>query len=398
MTRTPITARLPPWAGRALRAGLAAFLSVTLFAVQASAQLDMRFANACQRSFRQIIIAGVGDVLPHQPLQSQAAAAGTYEPFWADVMPLLHQADILYANLETPIAAGVNRSQQAVADPGFTFDDYVYTGYPLFNTNPHIAGDLQHSGFTIVSTANNHALDRGSLGVDRTIEALQAAGLPFTGTRHTGTDTPFYTIIEENGWRIAFIACTFMTNGLPDPHHQVLTCFDDEDFLLSQVSALAADRSIDAVIVTPHWGDVENSQTTSPRNIELGHALIEAGATAVIGTHVHVVQPWERYVASDGREGLIVYSTGNFVSNQSATFNRIGMAVFVGLSKDRQGHVWVNGARYHLFTVHRYPHRVESLTPTNDPEAATIFQTLQGMLGTDRQLQPGERVVTNPEC
>jgi hypothetical protein len=313
------------------------------------------------------------------------------------VMPLLHQANIIYANLESPIAAGVNRSQRVVTDPGFAYDNNVYTGYPLFNANPHLAIDLAHSGFTIVSTANNHALDRGPLGVDLTIEALQAAGLPFTGTRHTGTDTPFYTIIDRDGWRIAFIACTFFTNGLPDPNHQVLTCFDDRNFLLQQVAALANDRSIDAVIVTPHWGDVENSQTVVPRNIELGHQLVDAGATAVIGTHVHVIQPWERYVTADGREGLIAYSTGNFVSNQSDMFNHVGMAVFVGLSKDFRGRVWINGVRYHLFDVHRYPHRVESLT-ANDAGAGQILSTLHGLLGTDRQLQPGEGVVTNPEC
>lgn len=387
-----------PGSGRLWKAGLAALVSAALLSVQAAAQqADMRFAGACQRANRQITIVGVGDVLPHQPLQTQAATAGTYEPFWANVMPLLHQADIIYANLESPLAAGVNRSGQAVTDPGFAWDNNVYTGYPLFNANPHLAIDLAHSGFTIVSTANNHALDRGPLGVDRTIEALQAAGLPFTGTRHTGTDTPFYTVINQDGWNIAFIACTFFTNGLPDPNHQVLTCFDDRDFLLQQVSALAHNRSIDAVIVTPHWGDVENSQTVSPRNIELGHQLIDAGATAVIGTHVHVVQTWEKYTTADGREGVIAYSTGNFVSNQSDTYNHIGMAVFVGLSKDLFGRVWINGVRYHLFNVHRYPHRVESLT-ANDAGATTILSTLHGMLGTDRQLQPGQAVVTNPEC
>ena len=57
-----------------------------------------------------------------------------------------------------------------------------YSGYPVFNSPESLADNLKEAGFTLVSTANNHCLDRGEKGVLRTIEHLERAGLGFFGT------------------------------------------------------------------------------------------------------------------------------------------------------------------------------------------------------------------------
>jgi len=202
------------------------------------------------------------------------------------------------------------------------------------------------SGFDVVSTANNHSLDRHALGVDRTIEELEKERLPYTGTRSTqNMDQPWHTITQVKGRNIAWLACTFSTNGIPDKKSQVLPCYQNQKELIGLVQALSKDSDIDAVIVTPHWGEEYQHQPQSSQ-ITLGRQLIEAGATAVLGTHPHVVQPWEKYHAKDGREGFIIYSTGNFVSGQAPTPRRVSLMVQLNLTGFNNQKLKIRGVQF----------------------------------------------------
>ena len=183
-------------------------------------------------------------------------------------------------------------------------------GAPLkslsFNFHPSVVGDLKSVGFDVISTANNHSMDRGQLGVDRTIEAFREYKLPFTGTRKRGESPKRWsTITKARGMSIAWLACSFSTNGLPDRKKQVLHCYRQTDEILSEIKALSADPKIDAVFLTPHWGE-ENWHRPGARQKKLGRQAIEAGALAVFGAHPHVLQPWEKVKTKDGQEGLIV--------------------------------------------------------------------------------------------
>ncbi len=254
-----------------------------------------------------VTIAAVGDVLLHHELQIQAFAADDrHRNLWRSIEDLLGAADITYANLEGPMAAGIDKHGEDVGDPGEVFDRVVYSAYPRFNFHPSVAVDLKRSGVDVVSTANNHALDRQAIGVDRTIDALKAAGLRHTGTRRSdGGEGPWHTVIRRRGLRVAFLACTGLLNVRPDSGGQVLRC-RGKDFE-RRVASLAKKRGIDALIVTPHWGK-EYSPEPREREVELAHRWAEAGATAIIGSHPHVLQPWERYRTEDGRAVLIHYS------------------------------------------------------------------------------------------
>jgi hypothetical protein len=216
--------------------------------------------------------------------------------------------------------------------------------------------DIKSSGFDVVSTANNHAMDRRAPGGDATIDELNAIGIKFAGTRKStdGAGT-YHTIVEKKGWRVAFIACTFSTNGMPDRFKQVLMCYENRDVLLGAIRELAARSDVNAVIVTPHWGE-EYSPAPAQKDILLGRAMIDAGATSVIGTHPHVVQTWERYVTPGGREALIAYSTGNFVSAQQEWEKRCEAAIFLGLSRDSaSGKAYVHGVSYLPMFMQRAP-------------------------------------------
>ncbi len=299
-----------------------------------------------------ITIAAVGDILLHSALQARGyASPDGFRDIWRLAEPYLARADIAYANLEGPTAPGVTRGFAPVADPGPVLDGRVYSSYPRFNYHPRIARQLAAAGFDIVSTANNHAMDRGTLGADRTIAALNAARLPFAGTVAAGAARQFVTQIQTRAGVVAFIACSYDTNGIADPHRQVLLCYRDRAELLGLIAAAA--RVAAAVIVTPHWGQ-EYSHTPDEQQKALARAMAAAGATAIIGAHPHVIQPWVWLPSPQGRS-LAIYSTGNFVSGQLQSLStRTGLLAWLELCPSRTGLV-VTGTAWLPLVMHRTP-------------------------------------------
>lgn len=287
--------------------------------------------NPCADSAR-VSMAFVGDVLLHSPLQRQGYARG-FDTVWGAATPFLRGADLAVANLEGPTAPGLRRGGGQGADPGPVFDGSVYTSYPLFNYHPSVLPALRAAGVDLVSTANNHALDRFSAGADATIRELAAAGLPHVGTIPAGAAATFAHVAPTRIGNIAFVACTYSTNGIPDRQGQVLQCHAHREALLGLVSAYARRGDIAGVIVLPHWG-IEYTSSPASQDRALARALVAAGATAVIGTHPHVVQSWEMVPGGAGTVPVI-YSTGNFVSGQPGLDRQTGMLARLELCRSR---------------------------------------------------------------
>jgi hypothetical protein len=298
-----------------------------------------------------VTIAAVGDVLMHDPLQAYAAEQPDgFRALLARVTDLLQGADITFANLEGPAAANVYNTGREAKEPSTRYDGRVYSGYPMFNYHPTLVTDLKASGVDVLLTANNHSLDRQSLGVDRTIEAIQAAGLPFTGTRHRDQmSAPWYAItpttVGGKTWNVAWLGCTYGTNEIPDRNNQVLWCFEQQDQVLAEIRALAARPDIAAVILAPHWGR-EYRHDPTDRQRKLAEAALEAGATAVIGTHPHVLEPFEIYKTSDGRETFIAYSLGNFISGQASLARSTSVILLLALMPNPQGKLSLADVRF----------------------------------------------------
>lgn len=343
-------------------------VTVGLAAVVIPAAADdgtMTFNAGCKTGER-IVIAGVGDLLFHNALQRQALTRnGTYSEFWRPLSPVLAGADLTYGNLEGPAAHGVALGGRAVKDPGRRWDGIVY-GYQRgtlgFNYHPSVIGELKDSGFDVVSTANNHAADRGSLGIDRTIDALESTGLAFTGTRRRAAD-PYHrwaVKTKSGGMTVAWIACTYSTNGMPDRHDQALNCYTDRDAVFQEIRWNAQDPDVDAVILTPHWGN-ENSSVVKRSDKTYAREAIEAGASAVIGAHPHVLQEWEKVVTDDGRNGLIIYSTGNFISNQVSDDQRTAIVAVIELTRVSSSRAEVSAAGFVPTWVTRGQHRVSEM-------------------------------------
>ncbi|MBL8567111.1 MAG: CapA family protein [Hyphomicrobiaceae bacterium] len=340
------SAGLPParrhFTCRVLRIALASVASAASVTVGAGEAADrMTFRTGCDAGDR-ITVAAVGDLLFHNALQRQALVKGSsYRQFWNGLEPLLAVADLTYGNLEGPVAEGISSLGRSVRDPGRRWDGDVYgaaRGALNFNYHRSLVGDLVTSGFDVVSTANNHAADRGALGLDRTVEALQSGGLAFTGTRARDaySDARWTVKTRAKGMTVAWIACTYSTNGMPDRHKQALNCYTQREKVLEEIRWNAADPDVDAVILTPHWG-IEKAPTPLKTDRDYARAAIEAGATAVVGTHPHVLQGWEKVRAPDGRDGLVIYSTGNFISNQVSDDQRTGIVALIELTRPAAG-------------------------------------------------------------
>jgi len=335
----------------------------------------------------EAVIAAVGDIIPHSPLQRQADEDGYgYRSAWLEIESVFRAADLVYGNLETPLAADITVTQRRLPRRVERYDGVAYTGYPQFNAHPKLAMHLKQAGFDIVSTANNHSLDRGPIGIDLTLEALRAAGLKSVGTRHReAANNTWYVVTQVRSYRVAWLACTYGTNGLPDRHGQVLKCFRDGRRILGYIRTLSQRSDIDAVILTPHFGAEYRSNPTKQQR-RFARRAVEAGAVAVIGSHPHVVQPWERWRTRDGREGFILYSLGNFISNQQSLKTRTSLVVMLGIGLTVSGRIGISGFRYLPIFMDRQDDGAGgtrlSLRVAGVSEGAESRSHLTGLLGT----------------
>lgn len=308
---------------------------------------DILFSTSCDTHNDLATISIVGDVLIHKALY-EAVVQGSkkFSQLWQKTNPLIQKADYSVANLEGPAAMGIDPQGRDHGDIGFVYDGDVYSGTNfLFNYHPRIMRDLVDSGYDLLTLANNHALDRGSIGVDKTINAARALALSTVGTRLSNErNAEFFSIVKIKDIKVAFIGCTEMTNGHVDKKDQMLACYQGQR-LLGIIKDLASSTEVDAVIVLPHWGQEyqplpDENQTTQARR------YIEAGALAVVGSHPHVLEPWEKYTAKDGHEGLIIYSLGNFVAGQSSIPRQTGTVAYLGLSKQGNQKAQIFGVAY----------------------------------------------------
>jgi len=239
-----------------------------------------------------------GDLLIHSPVYERALALGggsyDFAPLLEQVRPYVQDADLAVCHVETPMTPGPPQ------------------GYPVFNTPPELAKAIEQTGWEACDTASNHSLDGGQEGVDATLEALDRAGIEHTGSYASAKASRKPLILGVRGVRIAYLAYTTDTNGIPLPQPWTLDLAKPKRIL---ADAERASRRADVVIVNLHWGiDVVPEYTTEPSSKQ--RALVKQltdspHITAVVGQGPHVAQSIDRV---DGR--YVVFSEGNLISAQ----------------------------------------------------------------------------------
>ena len=269
-----------------------------------------------------LILLATGDIMVHER-QLQSAYRpdkGHYcfDEWFTQIKPYLQEGDLVVGNLETTLAG----------------EEMKYTGYPLFNSPESLAGSLKEAGFDILTTANNHCLDRGEDGVRRTIEHIEKAGLNFSGTARSRKERDNFYSVNINGVRIIFIAYTFGTNGIAlSEGKEYMVNILEENQIRNDIKR--ASDTADLVVVSLHWGQ-EYNRDPHPSQQKLAEDIIFWGADLILGSHPHVLQPVEFIRTDSGREGVVVYSLGNFISNQTLPFTDSGIIVRLHYTKDKE--------------------------------------------------------------
>ena len=278
-------------------------------------------------AMEEIKISAVGDIMVHGPQLNAAynKTTKTYDftPSYKEITNQLSAADLTFGNLETTLS-GANKK---------------YSGYPAFNSPDSLLDALKGAGFDLLTTANNHSLDKGWSGVKRTLETLANAGIPATGTYldKEASNTPL--IIDVKNTKVAILAYTYGAN-LAGQVPKVTLAWCIKYIKLAVIKAdikKAREMGAQVVIVTMHWG-AEKSRTPSILMQSQAKSILEYGADLVIGSHPHVLQKISRMEVTreDGStyNGLVAYSLGNFISNQDWQYQDSGMILNVTLERD----------------------------------------------------------------
>ena len=279
----------------------------------------------------------VGDAMQHAPQITAAQQAdGTYDysPCFQYLEDDIKWADLAVVNLECPLGGR------------------PYTGYPCFSAPDSYAQQLKDVGFDLFLTANNHCLDRRDKGLVRTCHMLDSLAIPHIGTYRDQQerDQRIPYIVNVKGMKIAFLDYTYGTNGIPIQGNVIVDFIDQQ--LIADDIALARERGAHAICVNLHWGiEYQLKPVASQRT--LADWLVAQGVDLIIGGHPHVVEPMEvRYSQEHDKNVLLVYSMGNFISNQSDIDCRGGAMVKVSLRMDN-GRAVIVEPRYKLFFVQK---------------------------------------------
>ncbi len=286
-------------------------------------QLKTSVLDSCYSDTVRLLF--TGDIMYHMP-QVKAAERGhnkfDFDPSWQALKPYIESADLAVGNLET------------------TLGRQNFSGYPNFCTPDTLAYTLKRVGFDVITTANNHAADRGVVGIRHTIQKLQEVGLHTTGSYldHIDRRRRAPLMIEVGGIRIALLAYTYGTNGirLPSPYEVALI---DTVEMRAQI-AEAKGQQADLICISIHWGD-EYQHKPNETQRKLALWLKEVGVQAVVGSHPHVRQPLSVDTLSSRPDRVnllpVFYSLGNLISNQSQRGTQEGALAIISIVKDRQG-------------------------------------------------------------
>jgi poly-gamma-glutamate synthesis protein (capsule biosynthesis protein) len=287
----------------------------------------------------------VGDIMFHMPqINAAKTDMGGYDfnPVFEHVKKYIESADLAIGNFET-VTLG---------------NEYGFSGFPRFNSPIETISALKNTGFDILVTANNHSLDKNKEGIINTINEINKQGLINIGTFKDNTRP---LVIEEiNDIKIGFISYTSSLNGLDSllsTEDSYMVNKFNENNMIEDINALKKE-GVDVIIAYLHWG-FEYYREPTEAQVEFGRKLLEWGVDIILGSHPHVIQKSE-LLNIDGRDKLIVYSMGNFLSNQryetmGNSYTEDGVMVEITLSKNSfDDTMRIENVTYIPTWVHRY--------------------------------------------
>ena len=311
---------------------------------------DSKGKNSVTEEETSARIMANGDLLYHDIIYISAKKSdGTYDfhENFEYVKPWLKQADLVIGDFE-----------------GTVNKDHYLAGYPLFNAPGEVMDAIKDAGYQVLDLAHNHILDSQIEGVVSTADAIEKAGMTPIGVyTHEPRDKAPIVIKEVNGIKVAILAYSYGFNGIEqsisqENYNRYLSDLD-EDKMKAEIER--AEKEADITIIMPQMG-VEYQIEPTEEQKKLYHKMIDWGADIIFGGHPHVVEPAET-VEKNGDKKLIIYSMGNFISNQrietmqdveNAKWTERGVLMDVTIKK-KSGKTTIETAQAHPSWVSRTP-------------------------------------------
>ncbi|MBE6562338.1 MAG: hypothetical protein E7660_01230 [Ruminococcaceae bacterium] len=229
-----------------------------------------------------------------------------FMPAYTSIKDYVASFDIAYINQETLMCG----------------EGYELSYYPMFNGPQDLAYDLVEVGFDVINIANNHMLDKGGDGLQKTIDFWKTMPVTLIGGYSNKAEYDNVPIIERNGIKIALLSYCEMTNGLT-----IAAKYDTYIPYLGEADFKAHVNSVkdkcDIIVASVHWGQ-ENVYTPNDAQKTWAKQMADAGIDVILGHHPHVIQPIEWIKGENGNETLCAYSLGNFMAEMAAAGNMVG--------------------------------------------------------------------------
>lgn len=242
----------------------------------------------------------IGDVMMHSPQMEY-----DHSEFLSLIEHRMKAADICIVNME------------------FTTAGKPYTGYPCFSAPDSYAWDIAQKGADVFLMANNHILDKGTKGLDRTLEVYDRIR-DSLGVLHTGTGWEPLTLVRK-GISLSLVNFTYGTNNPNEGSVKINRM--DREALAGMFEAIPENN--DFIITLPHWG-VEYKLIHNALQEEWARFLVEQGSDVIVGGHPHVPQDTSHVCGVP-----VIYSLGNAVSNMSHPNTQLELAVTLRFVSDR---------------------------------------------------------------
>lgn len=301
------------------------FINITDAALQGIKAITDNVVEVQQEEVKEVTIVVAGDNLIHsRVIQSGKTSDGyDYTAMYAPIKEVIESHDLAIINQETVLINDASR----------------YSGYPCFGSPTAIGDAVIDAGFDIVLHSTNHVWDKGVDGVLDSIHFWQEHDMPYVGVRENEED-PRVIIVEENGIKIALCNYTYSTNGIviPNDLKYMVNMLYDKDAMLADLQY--AEENADITIVFPHWGVEYNHGVTEDQR-QMAQFMADNGADIIVGTHPHVIEPVERITNADGKEVLVYWSLGNFISNQDEVPRMLGLLAEIIIRQDESGTYFV---------------------------------------------------------
>lgn len=284
-----------------------------------------------------IHMSAIGDIMCHLTNVKNAYNSTSKDYDFSNVFKNISEytknADITIGNLETTFA-GNSRG---------------YTGYPTFNTPEILGKNLKDIGVDVLSTANNHCMDKGYSGLVSTLNFLDDYGISHMGTSRSEEEQNKILVKDVNGIKIAFLSFTYGTNGITVPSDKSYSVnLIDKDLIKKQIE-LAKAENVDVICVNMHWG-IEYKLKQNSTQEDLADFLFENGVDIILGSHPHVLEPMEKRTITleDGttKDGFVIYSLGNFVSGQIYANTKSTVILDIQITKDSNGKISIDSVNY----------------------------------------------------